>query len=89
MAVASDPVNGPLIAVLSENNSLKAKQGSPSTDYVPQTDHVIQFAVATDAVHGPLIAIVNDSHSWRARQGSLTARWAGLRSDINLASVAS
>jgi formaldehyde-activating enzyme involved in methanogenesis len=85
-AVASDPTNGPLIAVLDGAGNVWAKEGSLTAPWTeisvyaassttgPEGDPTA-VAVASDATHGPLIAVVDGAGNVWVKEGSLTAPW--------------
>jgi hypothetical protein len=75
IAVASDPVHGPLIAVLTTNGTVLAKQGDLSAQWVTEYTRAHQVAVASDSMHGPLIAVLTATGTALAKQGSLSAPW--------------
>lgn len=73
-ALASDPTNGPLIAVLPSNGAALVKEGSLSAGWDTEHTNVYQLAVASDPTNGSLIAVNTDS-SALIKEGSLTAGW--------------
>ena len=79
--MASDPTNGPLIAVLTARGIVYAKEGSLTAGWVEEftgaEDEPYALAVASDPTNGPLIAVVDTSGNAWAKEGSLTAAWVG------------
>jgi len=79
--VASDPTNGPLIAVLTSGGDAYAKEGSLTAptwydEYNGTRVGPYALAVASDPTNGPLIAVVDTSGTAWAKEGSLTgATW--------------
>jgi hypothetical protein len=89
VAVASDPVHGPLIAELDTSGVVWAKQGNLNGVWVRQYTGATQVAVASDAVHGPLIAVVAQNGSAYAKQSIADLRWTHLIDGAARLSVAS
>jgi hypothetical protein len=77
--VASDPTNGPLVAVLDTGGTLWAKESSLTAGWTVEQTGVQAVAVASDPTNGPLIDIVDTSGSVWAKEDSLTAGWVGLK----------
>jgi hypothetical protein len=75
VAIASDPTNGPLIAVLTNSGSVQAKGGALDAPWISELDGVRQMAVASDAVHGPLVALVTNDGRVLAKLGALNSQW--------------
>jgi hypothetical protein len=79
VAVASDPTNGPLIAVLTTGGAVYAKEGllAPTwyDEYNGTEVEPYALAVASDPTNGPLIGVVDASNTAWAKEGSLTAPW--------------
>jgi hypothetical protein len=85
VAVASDPTNGPLIAVLDNDRNLWVKEGSLTAPWTEETNGststtgpsgvVLRVAVASDATNGPLIAVEDENASVWAKEGSLAVAW--------------
>ena len=93
IAVASDPVHGPLIAALlfSPDESLGdllVKEGSLTALWDNEHDEVFQAAVASDPILGPLIGIQTYASDVLAKEGSLTALWDTEHSDTSRVAVA-
>jgi hypothetical protein len=76
IAVASDTVNGPLIAFRNTAGNVWAKEGSLNAGWTFEQGPGIQsFAVASDSVHGPLVAVLDSTGTVWAKEGSLDAGW--------------
>ena len=80
MAVASDPTNGPLIAVIDDRGNVWAKEGSLTAPWVEEYSGSGAAApeavsVASDPTNGPLIAVSTAGGVVYAKEGSLTAAW--------------
>ena len=87
MAVASDPVNGPLIAVLTGGGEVFAKEGA-SGAWIEEFSGAVQVAVASDPARGPLLAVLTAGGEVFALQGSLSAVWVDEYSNVTRVSVA-
>ena len=75
VAVASDPVHGPLIVVETLKGKVLAKEGKLSAPWVTEYSGALHIAAASDAKHGPLIGIVTSGAKVLVKEGSLTAKW--------------
>jgi hypothetical protein len=85
VAVASDPTNGPLIAVRDNDGNLWVKEGSLAAPWTEEANDsasttgpygaVLRVAVASDATNGPLIAVEDENASVWAKEGGLTVAW--------------
>lgn len=73
IAVASDPVNGPLIAVLTDSGQVPVKEGSLTAKWHKVRSHAAAVAVASDATNGPLIGVLTADGEALVKEGSLTA----------------
>ncbi len=88
IAVASDPVNGPLIGVLTTGGVLYVKEGGLSAPWVKEATGVSQIAVASDPVNGPLIGMVTTGGVAYAKEG-LSGLWNEEYSGVSQIAVAS
>ncbi len=87
VAVASDPVHGPVVAVLVNAGNLWVRQGSLTAPWVQEAVGVSQIAVATDPVHGVLLGVRLTGGSVFAKQG-LNGTWVHERDNVAQVSVA-
>ena len=75
VAVASDPVNGPLLVIVDATGTVYAKQRSLSAGWVRERGPGVKaVAVASDPTNGPLLAARAPTGYW-VKEGSLAAGW--------------
>jgi hypothetical protein len=73
IAIATDPVHGPLIALLTSSGAVFARQGSLTSRWYGEGHGVTQIAAATDTKNGPIIGIVTITGEVLVKEGRLTA----------------
>ena len=89
LAVASDPVNGPLIGVLTTGGVLYVKEGSLYAPWVKEATGVSQISLASDPVNGPVIGMVTTGGVAYVTDEALSLPWVELYSGVSQIAVAS
>jgi hypothetical protein len=75
VAVASDPVHGPLIAIETQELQALVKEGSLTARWNHEHNGIEQIDVASSPASGPLIGVLTESGRALFKEGSLTAAW--------------
>jgi hypothetical protein len=88
IAVASDQVNGRLVAVLTGSGEVFARYGT-SGAWVDEGGGYAQVADATDPVHGPLLVALTTGGEAFAKLGGLSAGWVDEYSGVARVAAAS